>query len=277
MHTLKKFEQFLIIGSIIFLIICFPSFALASKIEITTGDPIRTNVGTPDYTFTLVAPDGTEQKFEVKDIAASDNAKQKAIKIQFVVAGVDKWDAIRDGNKLTFTYEKTPGKKVEISQIKDIVDRTGEKETIKAVASLWGVFDFGLDNSILASGIDYDGNQSFVSVQTSLGNSTISINTGDTAEDLIDSLFLDLFDDGVDIRMTSSTTFDIFDFEIDPFISYQITDSNIFVNGGSGESFVPEPSTAILFVIGLLSFVGMTRKKPKHLSYIWEDNDNEGP
>lgn len=260
MNILIKNCKILILFGLLFVFsIAFTNTALCQKIQLVTGDPTKTNTLGDDFVFTLVAPDGKEQTFKVNDIKKEDNAIQKAIKIQLAVAGVAGWDAVRDGNKLTFKKDNK-----EITKIKNIIDKTGEEETIEAVAALWGKFDFGLDNTSYAYGYDSDGNQSLVSFETSLGDAVVQITENDTAEYLIDCIIADLVSDGLvegtDIIRISSTTFDIFDYSANPFITYQITDMNIFVNGGSGEAMVPEPTTMILLGSGLIGLAGLRRK-----------------
>src|SRR5262249_50016532 len=117
----------------------------AGPISLTPGTPTQAG----GISLRLVAPDGTGQKFTAA-ILKTDNATQKAIKIQLAVAGVAGWDAVRDGDKLTFKHKEGDAFK-DVEKIRDINDKTGEKETIAALG-LGGRFDLGLDGTVVAAG-----------------------------------------------------------------------------------------------------------------------------
>src|SRR5260370_38620435 len=189
-----------------------------------------------DVGFTLKAPDGTELKIKVHISWPNLSADDKAAAIQkdFDNNNHPGWEASRTGNKLTFWHvENGQRKAVDTYLPKTFVDDAEDEAAIHAVqASVGCAFEFGLDGSQLAGGVDNDGNPSFVFVSTTQGAATVSIQPGDCAEDLIMALSDQLQSAGVVVMLTSPTSFMILDLTPDAaVIDFQITDGAIPVDG----------------------------------------------
>jgi hypothetical protein len=242
---------------------------LTAHTGLAQADPINPIKLTPDVTtkdkgtfaFTLVAEDGMTLPVAIKDIPIKTSQAAKATLIYDEVKKLMKldkykdWDVKRTDNTLTFTHKSKGGDTLPVPTIKGVSDSTGEDTRFTASAS-GGKFDFGISSTLTAAGKDGSGLPSFASVTTSSGFAEVDpITKGMTAASIVGLLYKDLKDEHVDIRMISTTSFQIIDLTPNAFIQFQVTDINLPVTGASA-SVIPEPASltlgSIAAVIGLI-------------------------
>jgi hypothetical protein len=243
----------------IILVLVLVGYVKGDPIKLTTGKAGNVNA---DFIFTLIAEDGAQKKFTVPIPAnTTDLAKAELIKAAVLQQGQGDWDAVRNGANLTFKHKLMGTNSfTDVKKIGEIIDGTAEKNIISCAGLDGGRFGFGLADT-LAAGFDGEGHPSFVSVATSRGSAFVPINQGDTTLNLINALYTQLQNAGVDILRTSPTTFLITDLSAGAFITFQVTDLNIIVMGASGECAVPEPATLLLLSTGLAGVAMKTRKR----------------
>ncbi len=237
----------------------------AMALTLTTGLTVN-NGG--DYNLTLESADGSRFTINITGIKQFTSAENKAKLIEGKFNNQSDWRADRNGNTLTFWHRDKSGTFVKVKKFVDPNDSTGEVDTITSLYG--GTFGFGIDEGLLASGYDDSGNQSFASIETTLGYATLLINSGDTSEFIVSSLFDNLKNDGVDISSISTTSFQLMDTSVNGFMRFQITDNNLnySFDGISAQSnVVPEPltifgaGTAIGFGTGFKRKLAKAKKK----------------
>jgi hypothetical protein len=221
------------------------------------------------FELTLVSPSGAKLEISVGPFKPNTSATDKANAINSTVQ-VDSFltgftaDLNLKTNTLTFKHkEGRPPKFVDVNIFETLKDGTGEKQRI--TASAFGIFQFGISNSLAAAGVDGNGSPSFASVQTRAGSATVPISLGETAESLVSSLFTELQGEGLDILRTAPTMFQITDRSPNAFIEFQVTDLNLPVQGAGGVSVVPEPSALVLGEISALVGLGCWSRRRRLL------------
>jgi len=241
-----KKNQLLKIFLVLIIIAGVPSINYAAKISIVAGDPTANG----DFKFTLVNPHGAPgPDFPVTvTLLKSDNAAQKAIKIQAAVAALGNgWacDIAADG--VTCTFKKTQvihpnSETLDVITLKDFDDKSKENEKIGAVAASSGAkFDFGLCN-VNSTGLDDDGNPSILLFSTSVGSYATTIPANVNVVTLIDGLYNDLLADGVNITRTSPYTISINDPSPNAFMAYTMNDMGLCLSGTGGTLIFPIPT-----------------------------------
>lgn len=257
-----------ILGLVPVLVLVGLQSSVTGALQLTTGEPIIDG----GLSFTLWAPDGTPLHYAMS-VDKDWDGKEKARQIKNNIDAEKLWQAERpdNDNKLTF-YHKEKDQWVPVDTLEGLVCTTGEFDTVEELAAVGGLFDFGVGGAF-ASGFDADGLPSFVDlsfgytvagVETVIGDSLIPLALGDTSESVVSLLTADLIADGVKVRQDSTTHFWAMVPHPNSFMAFQITDTDVFVDGASA-SIIPEPSTFIIWsLLGAVSItVGWWRRRRK--------------
>ncbi len=276
----------------VFLMAASSPAAAGPAIGLFTGDTeigpaFGTNRG--KFTVTLIGFDGTKRLFHLpqipKNTSAADKAKMVAAKVNEDNAlGWEATVGLVPTNLVTFKYNQQ-----NVARLENIFDSTGEVSRTRVLGDNQGNFDFGLGDDVdglgglvSASGVDDDGDASFVRVtfgffdggaEQILASSTLSISAGETSAMLSDRLFSELSAQAstganLDLYRTGLTSFGAANRNPGAFMEFQITDTQVFVSG-AGATAIPEPATltmAGIGMLGLLGFGGARRAVVSHLS-----------
>lgn len=188
----------------------------AAQVALVVGQPTQDG----DLVLGLADKDGNGCGVSVH-INKTDTPDQKAQKIKAAVDGGGWLATLLPGPLLIFQHNGQ-----DVPNINYLHDTTGESTWFGTLAANVGsLFAFGLDGSQPATGVDDDGNPSFVFVYTPAGSATVCIQPGDCAEDLITALSDQLQSAGVLVTQTSSTRVAILDPTPDgSYMAFQITD-----------------------------------------------------
>jgi len=246
-----------------------PLLAEDTYTKVTFAEPTTPAEYSPFYEFTLTYKD-KKKKFKIEAISKGTSAEDKAKKIaEYVNAhGDGDFIAVRDGAEVSFKYNP-PGisSKLVPAEISGITDTTREADKLAVSAPFGAVYDFGLDGGF-ASGSTFTGEASILSLMTTGGAATVALTPGLSASEIVDMFFADLTGDGVSLTRLSPTAFEILHSDELSFLSYEMTDTSLFVSG-AGARAVPEPGTATLLILSIfllgLSKVGLRSRSQRSL------------
>jgi hypothetical protein len=260
--TFRVFRLGFILSLWLFAGLPTPAFGIEFQLNLITGETLADN---GMISFVLVSPNQGQANQPISVTfkkGTSANDKAAAIAAQFAGNAIPHWIAVNVANTNTIFFEAA-NEELNFSKVKRITnfsDTTMEMSTLRAAGDPEVAFDFGIGGNI-ASGHDDDLNPSFAFFQTlnvmgQIATARANISPDEGANQVITDLERQLETQDVPFTPTSPTSYSLDEFGDAPFISFQVTDSNLFVQGAGANILpeIPEPTSLTLFTTGLGAF-----------------------
>ncbi len=204
---------------------------LTATAPLASSEALKMSVGTADVTgIVRVTLGAGAETLQVEVPLEAMTASEKAVALSAAVAAQDPsgtWRAVASGAALTFEHS-VDGVWQDVDSITEISDTTGAGTRLAKEGSVVK-FKLSLDEDAVASGVDENGNPSFITVSvTDTLAWTHPIQAGETAGQIVDQLYAFLLDQagsGVQVTRLSPTSIEIELAYESSSLNWQITDT----------------------------------------------------